>query len=89
MVPKNEQVAHFQHRLPEKQFQSTHFWKAIMISEVSYTQGNWPSGSGEKDFEISSMYFFCYYLSLEKDMALHLSELESPSQPRMLCAKFF
>ena len=35
---------------------------------------NWPSGSWEEDFLISSMFFryFCNYLPLEKGWALHL-----------------
>ena len=45
---------------------------------------NWPSGSGEKIFIISSMFFFaisyiCNYLPLEKSGALHLNKLESGS----------
>ena len=48
---------------------------------------NWPSGSGEEDFLISSMYFslFRYYLPLEKGRALHLNKLESPSPKNALC----
>ena len=41
---------------------------------------NWPRGSGEEDFEISSMYFryFVIIPPLEKSVALHLNKLESP-----------
>ena len=48
---------------------------------------NWPSGSEEEDFLISSMYFllFCNYLTLEKGRALHLNKLESPSAKDALC----
>ena len=43
---------------------------------------NWPSGSREEDFLISSMFFYailyiCNYLPLEKSGALHLNKLES------------
>ena len=48
---------------------------------------NWPSGSGEEDFKIPSMYFqlFNNYLPLEKGRALHLNKLESPSPKDALC----
>ena len=38
---------------------------------------NWPSGSAEEDFQISSMYFhyFRNYLPLEKDVAIHLNKI--------------
>ena len=41
---------------------------------------NWPNGSGQEDFKISSMYFR-YYLSFGKGV-IH------PHQPKMCCAKF-
>ena len=48
---------------------------------------NWPSGSAEEDFQISSMYFhyFRNYLPLEKGGALHLSKLESSLPKDALC----
>ena len=48
---------------------------------------NWPSGSGEEDFLISSMFFslFRNYLPLEKGGALYLNKLESPSPKDALC----
>ena len=48
---------------------------------------NWPSGSGDEDFKISSMYFryLCNYVPFEKGGALHLNKLESPSPKDALC----
>ena len=42
---------------------------------------NWPSGSGDEDFFnfVNAFSLFRNYLSLEKDRALHLNKLESPS----------
>ena len=52
---------------------------------------NWPSGSGEEDYKISSMYYqlFSNYLSLEKGRALHLNKLESPLPKDALCQVWF
>ena len=48
---------------------------------------NWPSGFGEENFLISSMYFgyLCNYLPLEKGGAFHLNKLESPSPKDGFC----
>ena len=48
---------------------------------------NWPTGSGEGDFYISSMYFH-YFLIIspwKKGRALHLNKLESPFSQNDLC----
>ena len=49
---------------------------------------NWPSGSGEEDFLISSMYF-CYFkiISPWKRVGPFIWTL-NPLRPMMLCAKF-
>ena len=48
---------------------------------------NWPSGSGEEGFLISTMYFryFVIILPLEKGGALHLNKLESSQPKDALC----
>ena len=51
---------------------------------------NWPSGSREEDFLISSMFFYailyiCNYLPLEKSGALYLNKLEFPLPKDALC----
>ena len=47
---------------------------------------NWPSGSGEEDFGISSIYFCLLKLSpLEKGLVLHLDKLKFPSPKDALC----
>ena len=48
---------------------------------------NWPSGSGEQNFLISSMYFHYFVLisPLKKGGAHHLNKLESPSPKDALC----
>ena len=46
---------------------------------------NWPCGSGEEDFLISSMYFLITTLHLEKGRALHFNKLESSSPKNALC----
>ena len=49
---------------------------------------HWPSGSGEEEFYISSM-FLCYFVivsqSSQKAETLHLNKLESPSPKNTLC----
>ena len=48
---------------------------------------NWPSGSGEEDFWISSMYFryFAFISPWKYGEALNLNKLESPSLKDALC----
>ena len=48
---------------------------------------NWPSGSEEEDFLyfVNVFSLFRNYLPLEKDSALHLNKLESPSPKNALC----
>ena len=50
---------------------------------------NWPSGSGEKDFLISSMQFryFVIISTLKKDGPFVLTNL-NPLHPRIYCTKF-
>ena len=50
---------------------------------------NWPSGSGEEDFLISSMYF-CYFVIIPpwKRAGPFIWTNLNPLHPRMLCAKF-
>ena len=52
---------------------------------------HWHSGSGEEDFLMQSIYYlFCWYLPLEKGVALHLKKEKQNLNPfvRMLCTKF-
>ena len=50
---------------------------------------NWPSGSGEKYFLISSMYFrFFLIISPWKRAAPFIWTILYPLHPRMLCAKY-
>ena len=47
----------------------------------------WPSGSGEGDLFnfVNAFSLFRHYLPLEKDRALHLNKIESPSPNDALC----
>ena len=50
---------------------------------------NWPSGSGEEDFLISSMYFrFFVIISPWKRVGPFIGRHLNPLHPIMLCAKF-
>ena len=50
---------------------------------------NWPSGSGEEDFLISSMYFHYFIImSPWKRVGPFIWTNLNPLHPRMLCAKF-
>ena len=50
---------------------------------------NWPSGSGEEEFLISSMYFrYFLIISPWKRAGPFIWTNLNPLQPRMLCAKF-
>ena len=50
---------------------------------------NWPSGSGEEDFLISSMYFYYFVIiSPWKRAGPFIWTNLNPLHPRMLCAKF-
>ena len=50
---------------------------------------NWPSGSGEEDFLISSMYFsYFVIISPSKKVGPFIWTILNPLHPRMLCAKF-
>ena len=50
---------------------------------------NWPSGSGEEDFLISSMYFHYFVIISPWERAGSFSWRNlNPLQPMMLCAKF-
>ena len=50
---------------------------------------NWPSGSGEEDFQffVNECSLFHYNLPLEKGVPLHLNKLDS-LHPQLVCAKF-
>ena len=45
---------------------------------------NWPSGFGEEDFQISSIYFR-YFVIISPGVALHLNKLKSPLPMDGLC----
>ena len=45
---------------------------------------NWPSGFGEEDFQISSIYFR-YFVIISPGVALHLNKLKFPSSMEALC----
>ena len=47
----------------------------------------WPYDFEDEDFKISLVFFlvFSNYLPLEKDLALHLNKLETPSPKNALC----
>ena len=82
----------FRKYLPLEKGGALHFNKleSLTPKELCAKFGwNWPSGSGEKDFLILSMYFlrFLKYLPMEKGGPFIWTNL-NPLHPMMLCAKF-